>query len=254
MNQQNPERIHRRRVQADMPFSANAKPGGERISRSSLRLFWGRVPAFLRVIIAGLLATLFLTATVAVTRNYLAHQEERRRLEAEAAERAQHPLKYADFIAYYADVQNLDPALVCAVVLSESSFDPQATSYLNARGLMQLMPDTAEWIAHKLGEDNDQYSFDLLFDPETNIRFGTWYLGYLSRRFDGDPVKIICAYHAGQGNVDAWLANPSYSKDGVTLDVIPMENTATYTDRVLKARDIYRKYYFPAPDSQADPA
>lgn len=188
---------------------------------------------------------LLIVGSVSITKTYLAHQEERRRLEAEAAERAQHPLYYADTITAYADAQGLDPALVAAVILCESSYDPKAESRLGARGLMQLMPDTAEWVAHKLGEDGADYSFDKLYDPQTNIRFGTWYLGYLSRRFDGDATKIVCAYHAGQGNVDSWLKNPQYSSDGVTLDIIPTKDTATYASRVLRARDIYRKYYFP---------
>lgn len=149
-------------------------------------------------------------------------------------------------------LRSLTPALVAAVILCESSYDPKAESRLGARGLMQLMPDTAEWVAHKLGEDGADYSFDNLYDPQTNIRFGTWYLGYLSRRFNGDATKIVCAYHAGQGNVDSWLKNPQYSSDGVTLDVIPTQDTATYASRVLRARDIYRKYYFPIelPDTQ----
>lgn len=195
---------------------------------------------------------LLIVGSVSITRTYLAHQEERRRLEAEAAERAQHPLYYADTITAYADAQELDPALVAAVILCESSYDPKAESRLGARGLMQLMPDTAEWVAHKLGEDGADYSFDNLYDPQTNIRFGTWYLGYLSRRFNGDATKIVCAYHAGQGNVDSWLKNPQYSSDGVTLDVIPTQDTASYASRVLRARDIYRKYYFPIelPDTQ----
>lgn len=195
---------------------------------------------------------LLIVGSVSITRTYLAHQEERRRLEAEAAERAQHPLYYADTITAYADAQELDPALVAAVILCESSYDSKAESRLGARGLMQLMPDTAEWVAHKLGEDGADYSFDNLYDPQTNIRFGTWYLGYLSRRFNGDATKIVCAYHAGQGNVDSWLKNPQYSSDGVTLDVIPTQDTATYASRVLRARDIYRKYYFPIelPDTQ----
>ena len=95
---------------------------------------------------------LLIVGSVSITRTYLAHQEERRRLEAEAAERAQHPLYYADTITAYADAQELDPALVAAVILCESSYDPKAESRLGARGLMQLMPDTAEWVAHKLGE------------------------------------------------------------------------------------------------------
>ncbi|MDO5378340.1 MAG: lytic transglycosylase domain-containing protein [Clostridia bacterium] len=210
------------------------------------------VPAPMRAILLALCVILFFTATVAITRNYLIAQEERRRLEAEAAERAQHPLYYGDIILSYAQGQSLDPALVAAVILCESSYDPQAESRLGARGLMQLMEDTAGWIAHKLDEDDASYTFDKLYDPETNIRYGTWYLGYLSRRFDGDATKIVCAYHAGQGNVDSWLNNPQYSSDGVTLDVIPTRDTATYAERVLRARDVYRKYYFPLPTPEPD--
>lgn len=208
--------------------------------------FLERIPTPLRIALITLCVAVFFTSAVAITRNYLREQEERRRLEAEAAERAQHPLEYASLIVQYALAQNLDPALVSAVILCESSFNPQAESRLGARGLMQMMEDTAQWVAHKLDEDDASYSFDRLYDAETSIRFGTWYLGYLSRRFDGDPTKIVCAYHAGQGNVDAWLKNPLYSSDGVTLDTIPTDDTAAYASRVLRARDVYRKYYFPA--------
>ena len=146
--------------------------------------------------------------------------------------------------ARYAAENGVDPALVSAVILCESSFDPQAESRLGARGLMQLMEPTAQWAAESLNED-EGYSFDLLYDPETNVRFGTWYLGYLSRRFDGDILKVVCGYHAGQGNVDAWLANPKYSPDGVTLQNVPEGGTSTYAQRVMNAYEIYRKYYFP---------
>lgn len=213
---------------------------------------FGRLPAAVRVVSLAVVLALFFTGVVLVTRSYLAQQEERRRLEAEAAERAQHPLYYADYILSYAQAQNLDPALVSAVILCESSFDPMAESRLGARGLMQLMEDTAAWVAHKLDEDDASYTFDRLYDPETSIRYGTWYLGYLNRRFDGDATKVVCAYHAGQGNVDSWLQNPQYSSDGVTLDVIPTSDTAAYASRVLKARDVYRKYYFPLPSAQEE--
>lgn len=276
MNQtpEGPKRVHRRRVQADMPQPEMTKSARSRPTRKApkcgaqpLRRFWYGVSPLIRLVIVGLAAALFLTLTVAVTSDYMARQEERRRLEAEAAERAQHPLLYADLIIRYADEFSLDPALVSAIILSESSFNPNAQSAVSAHGLMQLMPETAGWIAGKLDEDSNENhileaielngnrcTIDLLFDPETNIRYGTWYLGYLSRRFDGDATKIVCAYHAGQGNVDSWLSKPEYSHDGVTLDVIPMENTATYAARVLKARDVYQKYYFPGPQSSADPS
>ena len=106
------------------------------------------------------------------------------------------------------------------------------------------MEPTAQWAAEALDEE-EGYSFDLLYDPETNVRLGTWYLGYLSRRFDGDMLKVVCGYHAGQGNVDAWLANPKYSPDGVTLQNVPEGGTSTYAQRVMNAYEIYRKYYFP---------
>ena len=201
------------------------------------------LPRALGVAIVLLLAALLTTCTVAITRAYLARLEAQRRAEAAAAELAQHPLYYEDALLHYAEVQGLNPALVAAVILCESSFNPSAVSRLGARGLMQLMEDTAGWIAHRLDED-EGYAFDLLFDPETNIRYGSWYLGYLSRRFNGDPVKVVCAYHAGQGNVDSWLKNPDYSSDGVTLDRIPTQDTAQYCRRVLTAAEVYQRRYF----------
>ena len=249
-----PNRRRRRPPQAapspyDEPFQPPCSEDADASVRRAHLVQARRMPAIppsVRIALYVLIAILFFTLAVAVTRSYLQAQEERRRLEAEAAERAQHPLEYAGLITENALRQGLDPALVAAVILCESSFNPQAESRLGARGLMQLMEDTAAWVAHKLDEDGENYSFDLLYDPQTNIRFGTWYLGYLSQRFGGDATKIVCAYHAGQGNVDAWLKNPAYSSDGVTLDVIPTQDTATYTARVLRARDVYRKYYFPS--------
>ena len=238
-----------RRKAAESPRPKPSKP--EKHSNS----FLSDVPFWMKVLLAALLTVCILLSATLITRNYLAHLEEQRRLEAEAAELAQHPLYYKEDILRYAADNGLDPSLVCAVILCESSFDPNAVSRLGARGLMQLMEDTASWVAHKLGEDDAAYSFDRLFDPETNIRYGCWYLGYLSKRFGGDPVKIICAYHAGQGNVDAWLKNPAYSSDGITLDTIPTKDTAQYCSRVTTAMEVYaRRYFAPAESDPADTA
>ena len=227
--------------------SHERKRAASRVDRALENSLLERIPTPLRILLICLCIAIFVICAAGITTSYLERQEERRRLEAEAAERAQHPLQFAGLITQYALAQGLDPALVSAIILCESSFNPQAESRVGARGLMQLMEDTAGWIAHKLDEDDPSYSFDRLYDAETNIRFGTWYLGYLSRRFSGDVTKIVCAYHAGQGNVDAWLKNPAYSSDGVTLNVIPTQDTAAYAKRVLRAIDVYRKYYFPAP-------
>ena len=245
---QTPSPAPNRRRRSELPVSPPEQTPRRRNAPRRQTPLLEQIPTPVRIALITLCVAVFMTSAVAITRTYLREQEERRRLEAEAAERAQHPLEFASLIVQYALAQDLDPALVSAVILCESSFNPQAESRLGARGLMQLMEDTAGWVAHKLDEDDASYSFDRLYDPETNIRFGTWYLGYLSRRFDGDATKIVCAYHAGQGNVDAWLKNPAYSSDGVTLDVIPTQDTAAYASRVLRARDVYRKYYFPSAD------
>ncbi|MBR5225148.1 MAG: lytic transglycosylase domain-containing protein [Clostridia bacterium] len=253
MNNQSPA-PHRRRRRPQQPVAEEVfvptpavrpLPGEKKRKRKRRSSSVIRIPRAVQIAIAFVLAAVLLTASVAITQNYLEAQEERRRLEAEAAERAQHPLYFEDWIRQYADTQSIDPALIASIILCESSYDPQAVSRLGARGLMQLMEDTAQWVAHKLDEDDASYSFDRLFDPETNIRFGSWYLGYLSRRFNGDAKKIVCAYHAGQGNVDSWLKNPEYSSDGVTLDKIPTQDTANYAGRVLRAIEVYHKYYFP---------
>ena len=154
-----------------------------------------------------------------------------------------HPLPYHDTVSLMSAEYAVPEEVIYAVMSVESDFKSDAQSSKGAIGLMQITPDTFNWLCSKNGAEDTNP--ELLYNPETNIRYGTWYLGYLSRRFDGDATKIVCAYHAGQGNVDSWLKNPQYSADGVTLDVIPTQDTATYASRVLRARDVYRKYYFP---------
>ena len=128
-----------------------------------------------------------------------------------------------------------------------------AESSVGARGLMQLMPDTAEWIAGKMKVSG--YAFDRMFDPESNISFGCWYLKYLSGLFQGDPVCVACAYHAGQGQVNAWLSDSRYSSDGVTLNLDRLLDgpTKTYAGRVIRTYGIYQALYYSQPDPDAMP-
>ena len=151
-----------------------------------------------------------------------------------------YPVEYEALIREQAAQNDLPPGYVAAVILAESSYRPEVVSSANAQGLMQLLPDTAAWIAGKFDEE---YVEGCLFDPETNVRYGCWYLGFLMRRYDGDMRCASSAYHAGQGNVDKWLQNPEYSSDGRTLDVIPYESTNTYVQRVLKYYDYYQPLY-----------
>ena len=151
-----------------------------------------------------------------------------------------YPMEYEPLIRRYAAENDIPPAYVASVVLAESSYRPEAVSNADAQGLMQLLPSTAEWIAGKLDET---YFDGCLFDPETNIRYGCWYLGFLMRRYSGNMRCSSAAYHAGQGTVDKWLQNPEYSSDGVTLDTIPYSTTDTYVQRVLKYYEKYEKKY-----------
>lgn len=151
-----------------------------------------------------------------------------------------YPVEYEDLIRRYAEENGLEPAYVASVILAESSYRAEAVSSVNAQGLMQILPSTGEWLSGKFDEN---YVEGCLFDPETNIRYGCWYLGFLMRRYDGDMRCASSAYHQGQGTVDQWLANPEYSADGRTLSVIPSDATRTYVDRILKYYEKYEEIY-----------
>lgn len=153
-------------------------------------------------------------------------------------------ITWQDLIERYAKEYNLQPAFVAAVIRTESSFRTNAESSVGARGLMQMMPDTAQWVAGKLDE---RYDFDDLYEAETSIRYGCWYLNYLSELFRGDPVLVSAAYHAGQGEVWGWLGDPAISPDGATVPMenIPISNTRTYAGRVTQAYGIYQTLLYP---------
>lgn len=160
-------------------------------------------------------------------------------------------ITYQSLIERYAAEYNLRPAFVAAVIRNESSFRTDAESSVGARGLMQLMPDTAEWIAGKIGDSN--YSFDHLYDAETNIRYGCWYLNYLSKLFRGDAVLVSSAYHAGQTTVTRWLSDKSISADGVTIpvDKLPDGPTKQYAGRVTTSYGIYEALLYPDESAEA---
>jgi len=153
---------------------------------------------------------------------------------------AVYPMEFSDLIRKHAAEFGLDPAHVASVILAESSYDPRAVSGVNAQGLMQILPDTGQWLAGKFKED---YIEGCLFDPETNIRYGCWYLGFLMDRYHGDITCASVAYHSGQGNVDKWLKDPAYSLDGRTFHTIPGERAAVYVNRILEYYEKYVELY-----------
>lgn len=151
-----------------------------------------------------------------------------------------YPVEYEEQIRKYASDNGIEPAYVASVVLAESSYRADAVSSVNAQGLMQILPDTGKWLSGKFDEE---YVEGCLFDPDTNLRYGCWYLGWLMDRYDGDMRCASSAYHQGQGVVDKWLQDPECSADGRTLSAIPSDATRTYVDRILKYYEKYKAIY-----------
>jgi len=135
--------------------------------------------------------------------------------------------------------KDIDVSLVLAVIKTESSFDENAVSSKGAVGLMQIMPQTAGFIAGRNGYD---YLESYLTNPEYNIRTGCRYLSYLRARFL-DESTLLAAYNAGEGNVGEWLKNPKYSVDGKILSKIPYPETQNYVQKVQKLKNKYEKHY-----------
>lgn len=150
-----------------------------------------------------------------------------------------YPCRYTDIVEAYSEENNLSEFFVYAVIECESGFDPEAVSHVGAVGLMQIMPDTFEWISWKLGEEND---FSKAKVPEVSVKYGCYLYGYLTEKYESEEAAIA-AYHAGMGNVDKWLSDERYSSDGKTLHTIPFPSTAKYVNKVMKTKNIYEKLY-----------
>ena len=153
-----------------------------------------------------------------------------------------YPLAYSEYVEQYAEEYQMDKHFIYAVIYSESRFRPDAVSKVGASGLMQLMPDSFDWIKSRL-KDQRELSYDPdVFDPEINIQYGTYMLSLLLEEFENRDVAVM-AYHAGRGNVGKWLKNSKYSSDGKTIHTIPYEDTQDYVNSVNKAYKMYTKLY-----------
>lgn len=152
-----------------------------------------------------------------------------------------YPFPYQEFIYSYAAETELDPFLVAGVMKVESKFNPKARSPKGALGLMQMMPETAVWVAEQMG-DND-FTIDHLENPEVSIRMGTWYLSSLKKEFKGNPVLMLAAYNGGRGNVKQWMSRYDWTMSFAEVDKIPFLETRQYVDKVLYSKKRYEELY-----------
>jgi soluble lytic murein transglycosylase len=146
--------------------------------------------------------------------------------------RTRYPLEYEHIVRAHARNYDLDPTLLAAVIYAESRFDPNVESAAGAVGLMQLLPETARGIALRTG--GTRFVVADLRDPEINVRYGSWYLDHLRDHYGGDLRLTLAAYHAGQGNVDRWVAEGGG---------IAFPETRAYVDEVERVRRVYAKAY-----------
>lgn len=152
-----------------------------------------------------------------------------------------YPYPYRQIIEFYADRYEVDEYLIAGVALAESKFEPKAESVHGARGVMQIMPETATWIAHQI--EDDSFVVNEMYNPEKNIKYGTWYLSSLQDEFYGNKVLTLAAYNAGRGNVRAWMEKYGWNRDFSDYKQIPYPETREYVQKVLKYEQKYKKLY-----------
>lgn len=150
------------------------------------------------------------------------------------------PLSYASIIRQQAGEKHLDPALVAAVIYAETKFDPRPST-AGAQGLMQILPQTALFLAHRSGATTFRVSD--LATPAVNIAYGSYYLRYLLDEYGGNEVLALAAYNGGETNVDRWLAAAHQAGQAFTVDEIPFPETRAYVIHVMQAQRDYRQTY-----------
>lgn len=158
-------------------------------------------------------------------------------IEKDIVNKVLYPRRYSEYVEKYSERFGLDENLVYSVIKVESKFRKNVISHKGAKGLMQISDITREWAKEEMNLDNID-----IFDPETNIKIGCWYLNKLYKEF-GRIDLVIAAYNGGSGNVNKWLNDYRYSKDGKSLDLIPFEETSMYVKKITKNYKMYNNLY-----------
>lgn len=152
-----------------------------------------------------------------------------------------YPKEYSEYVYKYSEENNIDPLLTFAIIKAESNFNPEATSNSNAIGLMQVLETTAKEVMQNKTEEN--FSKEILFNAEDNIKIGTTYFAYLLDKYNGNIALALTAYNAGIGKVDNWIENGIIKEDGSDIENIPYKETNNYVRKILRDYKIYKRLY-----------
>ncbi len=162
-------------------------------------------------------------------------------LNASLLSRLLYPIYYKQEILNSAKKFSVEPHLIAAIIRVESNYNPLSVSPKGARGIMQLMPDTASWVIEK--GFKQKFTLEEMNNVQTNIDIGTWYLRWLDTYYQGNFFVAIAAYNAGPGNVDQWLEKGIWNGTQESIELIPYPETRKYVTKVLYYYTKYQKLY-----------
>lgn len=148
-------------------------------------------------------------------------------------------INYQDQINEYSNKYNVDPLLTASIVKVESDFDNDAQSHQGAKGLMQLLDETAKHSAEVIGED---YYPDKLNDIDYNLKLGVGYYNYLYNYYNNKELALA-AYNGGVGNVDKWIDQGILDKVNPDISKIPFDETRQYVTKVMANYEVYKTFY-----------
>lgn len=152
-----------------------------------------------------------------------------------------YPIAYSDIINKYSgNSGKISPYLLLSLIRRESRFNANAVSSAGAKGLTQLMPDTAAYIANKLGEKYDSHK---IFDPDYNIKLGAKYYEYIKSNYHTKDLYAVSSYNAGYGSVTKWLNNIDTTNSDEFVEKIPYPETKDYVKQIYKNYWVYNKLY-----------
>ena len=152
-----------------------------------------------------------------------------------------YPIKYQEYVEKYSEEYEVDKYIIYAIIKAESNFDTNVQSQKGAKGLMQLMEDTAEEMANTV--QVEILSEEDLFDAEKNVNLGIAYYAYLLEYYNRSTTLALTAYNAGMGNTDSWISEGIIKEDGENIENIPYTETNNYVRKILNNYQMYLKLY-----------